>query len=71
MTKQYYEGKAAYSIDEAVVQSGVKRVKLYAEIKAGRLTARKCGSRTLILATDLHQWLNSLPLLSTDTCGGE
>lgn len=53
--------KAAYTIDEAAVQSGICRVKLYSEIRSGRLVARKCGTRTLILAADLEEWLSNLP----------
>jgi hypothetical protein len=37
----------------------------YAEIKAGRLIARKCGNRTLIAKADERAWLNSLPKLHT------
>lgn len=53
--------KITYSIDEAAAQAGIGRVKLYAEIKAGRLKMKKCGSRSIILARDLEEWLNSLP----------
>lgn len=51
----------AYSILEAVRVTGVARTKLYAEIGAGRLSVRKLGSRTLILADDLRAFLEALP----------
>ncbi len=69
MTQENLPPKQAYSVDEAVIQSGIKRVKLYSEIKSGRLISRKCGSRTLILAKDLQDWLNSLPT-SNQNLGG-
>jgi hypothetical protein len=34
---------------------------VYEEIRAGRLKARKCGRRTVVLAADLREWLASLP----------
>jgi hypothetical protein len=42
----------------------IGRTKLYAEVKAGRLTLRKAGSKTLILCNDGEAWLRSLPVVS-------
>jgi hypothetical protein len=53
--------KLAFSINDVVAVSGVGRTLVFAEIKLGRLVARKCGRRTIILQTDLRDWLNSLP----------
>jgi hypothetical protein len=53
--------KLAFSINDVVAVSGVGRTLVFAEIKLGRLVARKCGRRTIILQTDLQDWLNSLP----------
>jgi excisionase family DNA binding protein len=53
--------RLAYPIDEFASALGVGRSKLYAEIKAGRLKAKKLGSRTLIKATDGQAYLDSLP----------
>ena len=51
----------SYSIAEAVQVSGLGRTKLFAEIKGGRLPARKFGSRTIVLAEDLKRFLEALP----------
>jgi hypothetical protein len=51
----------ALSIRAASKVSGIGRTSLYAAIKAGGLVARKCGKRTIILQSDLINWLNSLP----------
>lgn len=51
----------AYSIADAVRVCGIGRTMLFAEIRAGRIKARKFGSRTLILADDLKRYLEALP----------
>ena len=38
------------------------RTKAYAEIEAGRLRAVKLGTRTLVLADELKEYLASLPV---------
>jgi hypothetical protein len=53
----------ALTVDEAVKRGPAGKGKLYQEIAAGRLIARKIGRRTIILRTDYERWLNSLPLL--------
>jgi excisionase family DNA binding protein len=53
--------RLAYPIDEFAGALGIGRSKLYAEIRAGRLKAKKLGSRTLIKASDAHAYLDSLP----------
>ena len=52
--------RRAYTIDEAVLVSGVGRTSIYEVIKKGELRAVKRGRRTLILADDLEQFLNQL-----------
>mgnify|MGYP007123576379 CR=1 FL=1 len=52
--------KAAWSINGWCEESGIGRVRCYEEIKLGRITAKKCGSRTLI-STPPKEWLESLP----------
>ena len=43
----------------------VGRTFLYEEVRAGRLTACKAGSKTLIMRVDAEQWAASLPRLKT------
>jgi len=53
----------AVSIEDAVRASGLCRTKVYEDINAGRLRARKAGRRTLILVADLNTWLKNLPTI--------
>jgi excisionase family DNA binding protein len=55
----------ALSIVEACARSGVGRTTIYEMIKTGRLSARKCGRRTLILTDDLQRCLEELPPVKT------
>jgi len=57
----------AYSIAEACAVARTGRTALYEAIRAGELAARKRGRRTLILAEDLHRWVENLPVLSSRT----
>jgi excisionase family DNA binding protein len=50
------------SIEQFRVRYGVSRTKIYEEIKARRLRARKCGKRTIIAEDDAESWLKELPL---------
>ena len=52
----------AFSIAQACAASHIGRTRIYEAIREGQLSARKHGRRTLILSTDLHQWLQSLPV---------
>jgi excisionase family DNA binding protein len=56
----------AYSVEESLALLGIGRDKLYKIIKAKQLPARKLGRRTLILASDLNAFVESLPQLSAD-----
>ena len=56
--------KIAYSISEVITLTGLGRTKLYAEINEGHLPARKLGRRTLILASDLEEYLKGLNTFS-------
>jgi excisionase family DNA binding protein len=49
------------TLNEASIVSGIGRTKLYEAIASGELTARKFGSRTLILREELVRFLKSLP----------
>jgi len=56
-----YKDKLSYSIPEAVLATGIKRSKLYQEIREGRLEVRKVGKRTLVTADAIKNWLKALP----------
>ena len=49
------------TLAEASIVSGIGRTKLYEAIGEGQLTARKYGSRTIVLRRDLLRFLASLP----------
>jgi excisionase family DNA binding protein len=53
----------AFSINEFCERNNVGKDKVYDEIRAGRLIARKAGKRTLILDSDEDTWRESLPRL--------
>jgi hypothetical protein len=44
-------------------RNGIGVTKTYQEIKAGRLVAYKCGSRTIITVQEERAWLMRLPKL--------
>jgi len=56
--------RAAYSIAEVMLQSGLGRDTIYKAINSGRLPARKVGRRTIVLTTDLQRFLEALPRLN-------
>ena len=49
------------TLAEASIVSGIGRTKLYQAIADGQLTARKYGSRTIVLRAELLRFLTSLP----------
>ena len=49
------------TLAEASIVSGIGRTKLYQAIADGQLTARKYGSRTIVLRGELLRFLTSLP----------
>ena len=46
-----------------LAQTGLGRDKLYKMINEQKLVARKCGRRTIVLASDLERFLESLPTI--------
>ena len=48
------------TIEEACSAIGIGRTKLYEAINTGALKAKKYGKRTIILKTDLENFLESL-----------
>jgi excisionase family DNA binding protein len=55
----------ALSIDEFCQRYGIGRTTVYAEIKEGRLRARKCGRRTIISDDDSDEWFRHLPAIGS------
>jgi excisionase family DNA binding protein len=49
------------TIHDAVRLSGISRTAIYEALKQGRLSAVKCGKRTLISYSSLSSFLASLP----------
>lgn len=56
----------AYSVETFCLEFDVGRTSVFAEIKHGRLRARKVGRRTIILAADAEAWAASLPERSVE-----
>jgi len=55
------EPRGAYRPKEFQTRYCVGHTKLYQEINAGRLIARKLGSATIILHDDAEAWARALP----------
>jgi excisionase family DNA binding protein len=55
--------RAAFSVAEAAVLTGIGRDGIYAAIRQGQLRAKKLGRRTVIRRTDLDRFLADLPPL--------
>ena len=56
------DDRLAYSFEEAARVCGVGRTKLYAARKDGLLRVRRFGGRSIILRSDLLDFLNNLPV---------
>jgi Helix-turn-helix domain len=52
----------AYSIEEAAARANIGRTMLFSALKAGALKGRKIGRRTVVLDSDLRNWLEKLPV---------
>jgi excisionase family DNA binding protein len=57
----------AYTISEACASTRTGKTALYAAIHNGELRAVKRGRRTLILVSDLEEWLSRLPSVEPKT----
>ena len=53
--------RRARTVKQFCADYGVGKTLTYAEIKAGRLRARKVGSKTVILHDDSEAWARALP----------
>ncbi|WP_292532850.1 DNA-binding protein [Methylocystis sp.] len=54
-------GDIAYSALLAGQKLGIGKTKIFEEIKAGRLKAKKIGRRTIVLDDDLRAYAANLP----------
>ncbi len=54
---------SVFSVEEACKIACTGRTALYQAINSGKLIAHKRGKRTLLLASELHSWIESLPKL--------
>jgi hypothetical protein len=61
--RQRRASQRAMSIRAFCETYNLGRTSTYAEIKAGRLKARKAGRRTVITADDAEHWLSCLPAM--------
>lgn len=52
--------RLALSVQEACAACSIGRTTFYVEVKAGRIRVLKAGKRTLVAATELQRWLESL-----------
>jgi hypothetical protein len=63
--------KLALGIADVVRLSGLCRTLVYGEIRAGRLPARKCGRRTIVLRHDFEAFLQRLPSVPVTQPAGD
>lgn len=50
-----------FSVDEFCQWAGIGRTAAYAEMKTGKLLAKKVGRRTIIEKSAAEKWIASLP----------
>jgi excisionase family DNA binding protein len=55
----------ALSLRDVARATGLGKSALYDAVAGGRLAARKCGRRTLVLKRDLDAFLDALPRLAS------
>lgn len=61
----------AYTVDAFCDAYGIRRNLAYDEIKAGRLSIRKAGRRTIIRKIDADAWLDNLPIGNKELAAAE
>lgn len=63
--------KLAFSVMEAAERMNMSRAHLYNEWSRGRISFRKSGNRTVILAEEIERYLNALPEALPGQSAGE
>jgi hypothetical protein len=63
--------RLAYKTTALARAVDISRSIIYEEIRDGRLLARKCHGRTIILRTDAIRWLEGLPVLRANATAKE
>jgi hypothetical protein len=64
------ENQLAYTLAEVCTAARIGMTALYEEINSGALRAVKRGRRTLVLSTDLRDWLERLPAIESKSRDG-
>ena len=60
---QHWASRPTLSINEAAAAMNCSRSHVYNEIRSGKLVARASRGRTIVLTSDLENYLNNLPTL--------
>jgi hypothetical protein len=61
MAEKIAAPSGASRVEDWAIRNGISRAQAYKEIAAGRLVARKVGTRTIITDEDGEAWRRSLP----------
>ena len=64
-------GEGPLSIKEVCRITGLSRTLICAQIRLGKLIARKAGRRTLVMRSDLRKWLEQLPAIQPGARKGD
>ena len=59
----------AYSVTDVLEMIGISRSKFYQLVNGRQIKVRKIGNRTIILAGDLDDFLQRLPVLGEGEAG--
>lgn len=61
VVESFSEIGGLFTVNEFCKWANIGRTKLYSEMSAGRLAAKKMGSRTLIPRVEAQKWMEQLP----------